>query len=87
MIIYTVKCENGHEFEGWFGSSSSFDREVAAGEVPCPSCGSVKIEKAPMAPSVGSSKKGGDCGFAGADTHAGAPACMSGCGGGCMPKF
>ncbi|GAA0578735.1 DUF1178 family protein [Rhizomicrobium electricum] len=52
MIVYTVKCANGHEFEGWFGSSSSFEREVAAGEVPCPTCGSTKIEKAPMAPAV-----------------------------------
>ncbi len=52
MIVYTLKCENSHEFEGWFGSSATFEAEVAAGEHVCPQCGSTRVEKAPMAPAV-----------------------------------
>lgn len=56
MIVYSVKCANGHVFDGWFGSSASFDSEVEAGECVCPECGSTKIEKAPMAPAVSGTK-------------------------------
>jgi len=86
VIVYSLKCPKDHVFEEWFSSSGAYEREVAAGTVKCPNCGSTHIEKAPMAPSVGSSKKGGDCGFAGADSHAGAPPCMGACSGGCFPE-
>ena len=82
MIVYSVKCANGHEFEGWFGSSSSFDREVAAGEVPCPECGSIKIEKAPMAPAVAGTKASAPAGCPMASASE-APQCAGSCG--CFP--
>jgi hypothetical protein len=76
VIVYTVKCRKGHEFEAWFGSSSSFDREVAAGECACPTCGSTDIEKAPMAPSVGKASAPAGCPMA----QNGPPPCAGHCG-------
>jgi hypothetical protein len=52
MIRYALRCEHGHAFEAWFGSSVAYDTLEAAGEVVCPACGSVSVAKAPMAPAV-----------------------------------
>lgn len=52
MIKYRLTCQKAHEFEGWFGSSKAFDQQVKKKLVTCPVCGSFKVEKALMAPSV-----------------------------------
>ncbi len=52
MIKYRLVCAKGHEFEGWFQSIEACDGQMAQGAVACPVCGSVKVAKAPMAPSV-----------------------------------
>lgn len=52
MIVYDLSCDQGHRFEGWFGSSSDFADQQARGFVSCPECGSPVVEKAPMAPAV-----------------------------------
>lgn len=52
MIVFDLQCDAGHRFEGWFGSSSDFEDQRARDLVSCPSCGSVTVEKAPMAPAV-----------------------------------
>ena len=52
MIVYDLHCDNGHRFEGWFGSSADYDSQQARGLVDCPECGSRTIAKAPMAPAV-----------------------------------
>ncbi|HEY4345177.1 MAG TPA: DUF1178 family protein [Parvibaculum sp.] len=57
MIRYALLCEQEHEFDGWFSSSSAFDEQAAASEVACPFCGSAKVRKALMAPSVSGTKK------------------------------
>jgi hypothetical protein len=57
MIRYALICDNEHDFEGWFKDSASFDEQVKAKVVTCPSCGSTKVSKALMAPAVRSSKK------------------------------
>lgn len=56
MIKYSLGCGNEHEFEGWFADSAEFDRLNKANHLDCPMCGSKKIEKLLMAPSLG--KKG-----------------------------
>ncbi|MEQ9518895.1 MAG: DUF1178 family protein [Parvibaculum sp.] len=57
MIKYRLVCELEHEFDGWFAGSAAYDEQVAGGDIACPFCGSQKIEKALMAPSVVTSKK------------------------------
>jgi len=52
MILYTLRCENDHEFEGWFASSSAYDEQRAASEIGCPICASRNVTKAIMAPNV-----------------------------------
>ena len=60
MIHFTLRCAKDHEFEGWFRDGATFDRQSEDGEVACPQCGSVKVEKAPMAPRLGRSGKAPD---------------------------
>ena len=53
MIVFDLKCDQGHLFESWFRSSAAYDEQLASGLVECPYCGSTHVEKAPMAPNVG----------------------------------
>jgi len=57
MIKYRLRCEQGHEFEGWFRTGSDFDIQAGRGLLTCGHCGSSKVEKAIMAPNVGPSDK------------------------------
>lgn len=52
MIRYALRCDKGHDFDGWFRDSDGFERLRAAGQVACTHCQSVAIEKAVMAPRV-----------------------------------
>lgn len=56
MIHYTLICEAEHDFEGWFRSSGDFDAQAAKGFVACPTCGSIRVRRALMAPNVQSAK-------------------------------
>ncbi|MCD2182251.1 DUF1178 family protein [Rhizobium sp. TRM96647] len=57
MIRYDIVCDNAHEFEGWFGSSEDFDRQRERSLVSCPTCGSPRVTKRLMAPSVSTARK------------------------------
>ncbi|MEO8320976.1 MAG: DUF1178 family protein, partial [Bradyrhizobium sp.] len=59
MIRYNLRCEKGHSFESWFQSSSAYESQEKRRLVSCPACGSVKVERAIMAPQI-VSKKGRD---------------------------
>ena len=50
MILYSLVCHKGHDFESWFANSAAYDKQVRRGLVACPLCGSAKVEKAIMAP-------------------------------------
>jgi hypothetical protein len=52
MIRYRLNCRKGHQFEGWFASSTAYDRQAKQGRVTCPNCGTTKVSKALMAPSI-----------------------------------
>jgi hypothetical protein len=52
MIRYALACEAGHAFESWFRDSDSYDSQQKSGFVTCPACGSARIEKQIMSPSV-----------------------------------
>lgn len=49
----------GHEFEGWFESTRTFDAQAKRRQITCAVCGSAKIEKAPMAPAIASKGSAG----------------------------
>ncbi|HLI21624.1 MAG TPA: DUF1178 family protein [Stellaceae bacterium] len=57
MIVFTLKCDEGHEFETWFRDGAAYERQARRGLVTCPDCGSTAVEKAPMAPRLGRSSK------------------------------
>jgi hypothetical protein len=53
MIRYSLICEKKHGFEIWFKNSADYDKQAKRGLVTCPACGSAKVEKALMVPSLG----------------------------------
>ncbi len=52
MIRYDLICDKGHEFDGWFSDSASYDVQRERGLVECTHCGSQKIDKQIMAPRI-----------------------------------
>ena len=50
MILFTLRCARGHQFEGWFRDGDGFGAQQKAGEISCPECGEAKVEQAMMAP-------------------------------------
>lgn len=69
MIVYRLKCANGHVFDSWFRDSKAFDTLAGQGEVPCPVCGSLEVQKAPMAPNL-ATRRADDLAPAHAGRHA-----------------
>ena len=57
MIVFTLRCRDGHEFETWFRDGAAYERQARRGLVTCPDCGSTEVEKAVMAPRLGRSTK------------------------------
>jgi hypothetical protein len=58
VIRYALTCDRGHGFDSWFQSSAAYDKQVARALVTCPICGSLKVEKAIMAPMLARTDKG-----------------------------
>ena len=56
MILFTLRCASGHEFEGWFRDGDGFAAQQVAGGIACPQCGDSHVEKAVMAPNIGRSR-------------------------------
>ncbi|HZQ12937.1 MAG TPA: DUF1178 family protein [Pseudolabrys sp.] len=56
MIRYSLTCDKGHEFDSWFADSAAYDKQARRKLVACPHCGSVKVEKAIMAPRLSTAK-------------------------------
>ena len=57
MIRYSLACVGEHEFEAWFSDSAAYDAQRKKRLVECPVCGSTKVQKQIMAPSIRSSEK------------------------------
>lgn len=47
MIIYDIKCENGHKFEGWFKDRQAWIEQNARKLVCCPVCNSSNVDITP----------------------------------------
>src|SRR5436190_23186338 len=57
MILFTLRCASGHEFDGWFRDGDGFEAQQNAGEITCPQCGDAQVEKALMAPNIARSRR------------------------------
>ena len=57
MILFTLRCAHGHEFEGWFRDGDGLEAQRKAGEIACPDCSDTSVEKAVMAPRLGRSRE------------------------------
>lgn len=52
MIIYDLRCDNEHQFEGWFHSAADFDVQTSRHLVSCPQCDSHEIRRVPSAVAI-----------------------------------
>ncbi len=52
MIVYDLRCDRGHKFEGWFKDRQAFDAQKRGRLISCPICGSVEAEILPAAVNV-----------------------------------
>lgn len=57
MIRYSLRCDKGHDFDGWFRSSDAFEAMQKSGQNSCAICGSSTVQKTLMAPSVPAKSK------------------------------
>jgi len=60
LIIYDLKCENGHKFEGWFKDRRAFEEQKRQKMIACPVCGSSEAEQLPSSPKIVGRNSGGD---------------------------
>jgi len=49
VIIFDLSCSQGHRFEGWFGSTEDYDRQIERDLVHCPVCSDATVTKLPSA--------------------------------------
>ena len=52
VIIYDLKCKNGHKFEGWFKDRSVFEQQAAQKLISCPVCGNTDAVMVPTSPAI-----------------------------------
>jgi hypothetical protein len=52
VIIYDLKCEKGHKFEGWFKDRSAFENQKSKRLIACPVCGNSDVEMIPSTMSI-----------------------------------
>ena len=52
MIIYDLKCRDGHKFEGWFKDRGAFDEQRLQKLIACPICGTTETVLIPSSVAV-----------------------------------
>lgn len=52
MIVYDLRCENNHPFEGWFKSRDDYLAQCDQQLITCPFCHSTSIRRCPSAPNM-----------------------------------
>ena len=53
MIVYNLLCNScNYNFEGWFDNSNEYNNQKKKKLITCPSCNSLDITKALMAPNL-----------------------------------
>jgi len=53
MILYRLRCSQGHEFDSWFKDSKTYERQEKKSLVGCAVCGDAKVTRALMSPRLG----------------------------------
>lgn len=53
MILYRLRCSQGHEFESWFKDCKTYERQEKKSLIGCAVCGDSKVARAIMAPRIG----------------------------------
>lgn len=56
MKKFSLICEYGHEFEGWFADADAIFQQLQASLLDCPHCGSTNLEKLLSAPNLSTPK-------------------------------
>ncbi len=52
MIVFNLRCGDGHTFEEWFASGAECETRIGAHAVTCPECGDTHVAKALSAPRI-----------------------------------
>jgi hypothetical protein len=52
MIVFNLRCGDGHTFEEWFASTGECETRTGAREVDCPECGDTHVAKVLSAPRI-----------------------------------
>ena len=52
MICYSLICSENHTFESWFANTQAYEKLKKQNLLSCSICGTLKVEKAIMAPNV-----------------------------------
>lgn len=52
MILFELRCSQGHAFEAWFRDGAAYEQQATAGAISCAVCGDGSVTKALMAPAV-----------------------------------
>ncbi len=59
MKVLSLRCANGHGFEGWFASDDDYVDQNGRGAIACPLCGDGVIVRTPSAPRLNLSRSAG----------------------------
>ena len=52
MIIYDLKCREGHKFEGWFRDRSALEEQKVQKLIACPVCGNADVALIPSSVAI-----------------------------------
>lgn len=52
MIVYELRCGDGHKFEGWFKDRGAFEEQKARVLIACPVCGKTDASVIPSSVAV-----------------------------------
>jgi hypothetical protein len=52
VIIYDLRCRDGHKFEGWFKDRVAFDEQKEQSLIACPVCGNTDAAMVPSSVAV-----------------------------------
>jgi hypothetical protein len=55
MIVFDLRCQNGHFFEGWFDDGQTFEDQMKNELIVCPVCEDKRVMKVPSSFAIKSS--------------------------------